>query len=98
MRWFKIRKARIDDRLRETFERYGTGTMQAILAGPKWFHHDGQQRTVQDYLFDLLAWLTEEYDKAERKQTWSITMEVFITGFVGTELLIELLRLIGRAN
>jgi hypothetical protein len=55
MRWFKIRKARIPARLRETFERYGTGSMQAILGGQQWFHPDGQQETVQKHREELLA-------------------------------------------
>jgi hypothetical protein len=53
------------------------------------------KETVQQYREELFSWLAEEYDKAERKQTWSITMEVLITLFVGMELLIEGLRLVG---
>ena len=98
MRWFKIRKADIDGRLRERFEQYGTGSMQAILGGVKWFHYDGEEKQIEPYREQLLKWLTEQYDKDERKQTWSITMEVAITLFVGAELLIELLRLIGLAE
>lgn len=87
MRLFCIRKAGIDRELRKTFERYGTVTMQTLLAtNNTTYRHEGQLTTVERYLAPLLAWLTEQYDRAERKETWSLTMEVAITIFVATEV------------
>jgi hypothetical protein len=92
MRWFSIRKAEIDPDLRETFEQYGIATMQAILATTNYFQHKNQSLMAQNVWGDLLPWLTEQYDRAERKETWSLTMEVAITVFVGIELLLSLTR------
>jgi hypothetical protein len=36
-------------------------------------------------------WLTEQYDRAERKETWSITMEAAITVFVIIETMFSAL-------
>jgi hypothetical protein len=38
------------------------------------------------YRDELLAWLTEEYEKAELRHTWSMTMEFLITIFAFFEL------------
>jgi hypothetical protein len=35
----------------------------------------------------LLAWLTEQYDRTERKETWGLTLEVVITVFIAVEVL-----------
>lgn len=70
MRWFHIRKAEIDLELRETFEQHGVATMQAILATTNYFQHKGHSLMAQNVLPDLLPWLTEQYDRAERKETW----------------------------
>ena len=87
MRWFTIRRAKIDPELRKTFERHGAAIMQAMLANPhSSFRYRGGQQSVQNYQDELLPWLTEEYDKADRKQTWSMTMEIAITLFVGLEV------------
>jgi hypothetical protein len=88
MRWFRIRTANIDSELRETFERYGTVTMQMLLAtNTTTYRHKGSVTTVEQYLNPLLAWLTEQYDKADRKETWHLTMEAAITIFVIIEAL-----------
>jgi len=85
MRWLRIRKADIDAELRETFERYGVATMQTMLATTNYFQHKGQSVMVQNVLDSLSPWLTEQYDRTERKETWSITMEAAITIFVAIE-------------
>ena len=92
MRWFHIRKAEIDFELRETFEQHGVATMQAILATTNYFQHKGQSLMAQNVLPDLLPWLTEQYDRAERKETWSLTMEAAITVFVVAEVLLAIFR------
>ena len=87
MRWLGIRKAKIDRELREIFEQYGVGTMQSILATTNYIRKaDGRPIPLEQFQADLLPWLTEEYDKAERKETWSLTMEVVITIFVVLEV------------
>jgi len=89
MRWFSIRKANIDPALRETFERYGVVGMQVTMGTHHQFFHQGQYRAAHDkpFLDDLLHWLTEQFDRAERKETWLITMETAIVVLVGIEVL-----------
>jgi hypothetical protein len=93
MRWIRIRKADIDTELRKTFERYGTVTMQMMLAtNTTMFRHEGSLCTVERHLNSLLAWLTEQYDRAERKETWSLTMEAAVTVFVAGEVLLSIFK------
>jgi hypothetical protein len=91
MRWFRIRTAEINQGLRETFERHGVGTMQSNLAVGHFVVHDGKTTMIRDITPDLLLWLTEQYDRAERKETWSLTMEVAITVFVFAELIFSII-------
>jgi hypothetical protein len=95
MRFLHIREAKIDPELRKTFERYGTATMQAILAASTFFRHQGNASPVIFYEEPLLEWLTEEYDRADRKGTWSLTMEATITVFVVAELVFAVLAFFG---
>jgi hypothetical protein len=95
-RWIRIRKADIDLELRKTFERYGVGTMQNLLAREGRFRHGGNLTNVSMVENDLLAWLTDQYDRAERKEVWSLTMEVMIVIFVGIEILPSIIRFICR--
>jgi len=96
MRWFRIRKATIDPELRGTFEQYGPGGMQILLGTKNFFKHQGREVTAVGKLDSLLPWLTEQYDRAERKETWSITMEAAITIFVAAELLISIVNFVSR--
>jgi hypothetical protein len=91
MRWFRIRRAKIDADLRKTFEQHGVATMQWNLASTNYFTHNDKQVPVEKVLPDLLLWLTEQYDRAERKETWSLTMEVAITIFVFAELIFSII-------
>jgi len=93
-RWIRIRKAEIDPELRETFEQYGVGTMQNLLAREGRFRHTGSLTNVSTVEDKLLAWLTEQYDRAEKKETWSLTMEAAITIFVAIEVLPSIFRFI----
>src|SRR5713226_1351195 len=90
MRWFRIRKAKIDPELRETFEQYGIVSMQVTLSTTNYFLHKGQNVLAESVLDSLLPWLTEQYDRAERKETWSLTMEFSITILVAAELLMSI--------
>jgi hypothetical protein len=90
MRWLNIRKAKIDPDLRKTFEQYGIMTMQTLVGtNATFFRHKGSLTTVQMVEQPLLAWLTEQYDRTDRKETWSLTMEVAITIFVLGELIFD---------
>ena len=93
MRWFTIRKAKIEHDLREAFEQYGMNVMQLNLALGHYIEHKGKVIRIGDVLVPLSQWLTEQYDKAERKETWSLAMEVAIVILVAAELLFS----IGRA-
>jgi hypothetical protein len=87
LRWIQIRVADIDPALRQTFERHGVGTMQALLAShDRVFEHEGYGIDAKSVRDSLLAWLTEQYDREERKETWHITMEAAIAVFVGIEV------------
>src|SRR6267154_2808026 len=58
-----------------------------LTAGPTALSKDpilDSMNVLQEH--SILGWLTEQYDRAERKETWSITMEVAITVFVFFEL------------
>jgi hypothetical protein len=90
MRWC-IRPAKIDPDLRKTFEQYGTAGMQMALGDMNHFKHKGQVTKADAVLDSLLPWLTEQYDRVERKETWSMTMEIAITIFVAAELALSLL-------
>jgi hypothetical protein len=92
MRWTHVRKADIDPELRKTFEHYGVVTMQMILATTNYFQHLDKQLMAQNVRPDLLPWLTEQYDRAERKETWSLTMEAAITVFVAIEIVPLIIR------
>jgi len=97
MRWYGIRRAEIKPEHRAMFEQYGVNTTQVLLATNGWFRVPANvafggmlyANAVQD---PLLAWLTEQYDRAERKETWSITMEAAITAFVLAELVLAIFR------
>src|SRR6266576_2260700 len=91
MRWFRIRKAKIDPGLRVTFEQHGLITMQANLAVGHVIIHGGRPINVTDITPALLSWLTEQYDRAERKETWSLMMEMAITVFVFAELIFSII-------
>ena len=87
MRWFRIRKAKeLSPALRQIFEQYGVATMQSILATTNYLRlQNGRAVNADDLRPDLLPWLTEQYDRAERKETWLITMEAAITILVALE-------------
>jgi hypothetical protein len=79
MRWFSIREAKIDPALRQTFERVialqsvlGANSLGIIPQGQDLSHN-------QDA---LLSWLTEQHDRKDRWETWSMTMAVAITHLV----------------
>ena|SRR5437879_1716007 len=95
MRWFALRKADIPKKERDMLERFGPTTVAAIIyggfSGP--LNIEPQKSLFEDATKRQHAseWLTKEYDRAERKETWSITMEAAITLFVAVELIFSIL-------
>ena len=81
MRWFRIRKADIDPTLREAYEQSGVISLQLeyavkhIVRGMQ----AGERTPAPPDDTALLAWLTEQYDRTERKETWGLTLEIAIT-------------------
>ncbi len=65
--------------------------MQIVLATTNNFYHEGVTHPITEELFreSLLPWLTEQYDKEERKETVSLIMEAAITLFVFLELFVD---------
>lgn len=96
MRWIRIREARIDPKLRTTLEQYGVPVMQQVLSVGGNFRHLGQALWVEAVRDSVLAWLTEHYDREERKETWQITMEAAVTILVAAELLMSVIGLAMR--
>lgn len=89
MRWFRIRKANIDPTLREAYEQYGVVSLQLDYAVKKYLRgmSEGERTPAHQDDTALLAWLTEQYDRTERKETWSLTLLVVITVFMVVEVL-----------
>jgi hypothetical protein len=91
MRWFLVRKAVIPEGERDVFERFGVNVIGAVLGGG----FNPRAIEIQPVYNDdnvrahALAWMTEQYDRTDRKETWLITMEVSITGFVFAELILS---------
>jgi hypothetical protein len=86
--WY--RRASIDTDLRQTFEEYGVGGMQALLASQKHFRHGGSlTSTDEPVLTPLRQWLKEQYDRVDVVETWSIVMEAGIVVFVLFEVLFD---------
>ena len=102
MIWFRIRRASIPDEERQTFERFGA----AIISGILYAGSGGEERRLtepqQAVLFGdqsrehAAEWLTEQYDRAERRESWLISMEATITLLVAAELLFSILNFFGR--
>ena len=89
MRWFRIRKANIDPTLRDAYEQYGVVSLQLEYAVRKYLRGIPEGERAPTHADDaaLLAWLTEQYDRTERKETWGLTLEVVITVFIAVEVL-----------
>lgn len=92
MRWFRIRRAEIDLRCRQRFEELGVEVVRAFLTQPPGVvvcEDEGGKWTVANLREPMKPWLREQYDRAERKETWLITMEIAITILVAAELLMS---------
>ncbi len=90
MRLLGIRRAKLKDpELRDTFERYGQSTMQVVLGTTNYIWHKNQNLVADKFRDDLLAWLTEEHDKTDLRESWLLLMEIAITVLVGAEVCFE---------
>jgi|GEM_PF-4605038 len=94
MRWFRTRKANIASHFRQNFEELGVEIVRAYftqdIGVPVW-EDDGGRWTVQALREPMKLWLREQYDRAERRETWLMTMEVAITVLVAAELCMSIL-------
>ena len=84
MRWFSIRRAEISLRDRQRFEELGTEIVRAYFTqGPGTVvYTDGRERFTVNNLHEFMQlWLREQYDRAELRETWLVTMEAAITTF-----------------
>jgi hypothetical protein len=88
MRLWNIREAEIDPALRETLEKYGVVGVQIALANGQSVFHDGKRVTFDEASAPVvLNWLTEEHDRAERRENWSLVLEIAIVLLIDAELL-----------
>jgi hypothetical protein len=93
MRWLKIREAKIHDALRTSLERMGVALIQQWVVASRTLQYKKVPSGQPEYAGDqeVADWLTEQYDRTERKETWSLTMEVAITVFVLGEFVLSML-------
>lgn len=91
MRWSRVRKAPIEPELRGTLEQYGISVLQQVLSVSGAIRFKGKSVWIEELRESVLAWLTERYDRDERKETWQITMEAAVTILVAAELLMSVI-------
>jgi hypothetical protein len=94
MRWLRVRNANIEASLRDLFETYGVTIIQSILVhaptGSLGVPSDLDSIALQPDRRDAaLSWLLEKADKAERRETWNLTMEAAITILVAVSVLLD---------
>jgi hypothetical protein len=81
----KIRKAVIDSQLRTRLERYGVPVIQQMLSHVR-FRIGDEFANIEGYQVQIMAWLTEEHDRAELKANVSLAMEAGILILVALEV------------
>jgi hypothetical protein len=99
MRWFLIRKAKVSRAWREEFESMGVEIVRSYFTQPRgtiMFENEGGQWSVQQLHQPMQVWLREQYDRAERRETWLIAMEIAITILVAAELAMSILDFYSR--
>jgi hypothetical protein len=89
VRVLRIKKANIDPKVREYFEQGNAETMRVSIPGEGFSvtTDDGTVLHERELRPHLRSWLKEQHDRAERKQDWSLIMEIMITALVAIELL-----------
>jgi hypothetical protein len=93
VKWLRIKRAEIDPEFREMFEARGLDTVRAYVAVPGFNmrRRDGTLVTEREMRPAMQMWLKEQYDRADRKETWSLAMEISITFLVAAELLMSVI-------
>jgi hypothetical protein len=85
----KIRKANIDAQLRAEFERYGIPVMQQMLSHAR-FRVQDDFANIETYQMQVKAWLTEEHDRAARRDRWiplrDLILEIVVIALIGWEI------------
>ena len=98
MRW-RVRKAEIRPDYRQHFEELGVEIVRAYFTQPigvvVW-EDKGGKWPVGALREPMQLWLREEYDRAEQKDTWLMTMEIAITILVAAELFMSILDFYSR--
>lgn len=90
---FIVHKATIPPDERDIFEQFGVNVIGSVLAAG---HAPGAPELVDVYnrgtplQGHALQWMTEQFHLAERKETWSLLMEIVITIFVVVETVTSL--------
>jgi len=95
MRWFSIRNAKISSDMKDAFDQAGPSTIQQLMFSgmistanlPPVLQQLWQQSKEREAAF---KWLTEMADRADRRETWNLTMEAAITVFVLLSLVVEI--------
>jgi len=68
--------------------------MQTLLSAPdRLFVYQGESSSANQVRNGLLHWLTEQYDRAERKETWTLTMEAAIIVLIVVEIILAIMAL-----
>jgi hypothetical protein len=98
MKWFRIKRAEIEADKRELFEERGLDTVRGYVTMPDWTmrRSDGTVVPRGELRKPMMLWLKEQYDRAERRETWLITMEIAITVLVAAELFMSILDFVFR--
>jgi hypothetical protein len=98
---FRIRKGRIPESDRQLFERCGNRVLESLLASgftpPVGTELQRVYASTQKLGY-AADWLTEQYDRAERWENWSLLMEIAITVFVLIEVVFSVLNFLGIHN
>src|SRR5690242_11424807 len=78
--WRKVRRAKISDDLRATFERYGEDVLAHAVAVGSYSSAQGPEliELLQGSKSQIMAWLTERRDIHERREDRLETVEVAI--------------------
>jgi hypothetical protein len=89
---FTIRRARIPVDWKDAFEETGVKMVRMAAVGSGVVLFGGKPTGIQGpYVEYSFAWLTEQRDREEVKDTWSLAMEASITILVAVELLFSVL-------
>jgi hypothetical protein len=93
--WRKVRRAQIDDKLREAFDRLGHYAVAASIA-ENYPPAPGEGRalglTNQQIKQAAIAWMTEHIDVAERHEQRIETVEWAVLIFVAVGVVLDVMR------